>query len=65
MLQSDLCILNKLSSEVRFNMGECRNDYGGYFVIDGKEKLLFLRKSLLIILYIQENENELYSYSRK
>jgi DNA-directed RNA polymerase II subunit RPB2 len=34
MLQSELCILNKMTSEVRFNAGECRNDYGGYFIID-------------------------------
>ena len=40
MLQSDLCILNTMNRDVRFNMGECRNDYGGYFVIDGKEKVL-------------------------
>ena len=40
MLQSDLCILNTLSKDVRFNMGECRNDYGGYFIIDGKEKVI-------------------------
>jgi hypothetical protein len=29
MLQSELCILNTLNKDVRFNMGECRNDYGG------------------------------------
>ena len=40
MLQSDLCILKSLSKEVRFNMGECRNDYGGYFIISGKEKVI-------------------------
>ena len=33
MLQSNLCILKGLSSDVRFNMGECRNDLGGYFII--------------------------------
>ena len=40
MLQSELCILNKMTNEVRFNAGECRNDYGGYFIIDGKEKVV-------------------------
>ena len=31
MIQSELCILNTLNKDVRFNMGECRNDYGGLF----------------------------------
>ena len=40
MLQSDFCILGSLSKNIRFQMGECRNDIGGYFIIDGKEKVL-------------------------
>ena len=40
MLQSNLCILNKLAPDVRFNMGECKHDYGGYFIIQGKEKVI-------------------------
>ena len=40
MVQSNLCILKGLACEARFNMGECRNDYGGYFIIGGKEKVI-------------------------
>ena len=40
MLQSNMCILNGLAPEARFNLGECRNDPGGYFIIDGKEKVI-------------------------
>jgi len=66
MLQSDLCILNKLSTQVRYNMGECRNDYGGYFIIDGKEKVIHSQEKFADnVLYIQVNENEKYSFSAK
>ena len=40
MLQSNYCILNQMSRDVRYSMGECRNDFGGYFIIDGKEKVI-------------------------
>jgi len=40
MVQSSFCILNGMPKEMRFNVGECRNDYGGYFIIDGKEKVI-------------------------
>lgn len=38
MVQSKFCILWNLPRDSRFMMGECRNDLGGYFIIDGKEK---------------------------
>ena len=65
MLQSELCILNSLSKEVRFNMGECRNDYGGYFIIDGKEKVVIPQEKFSDnMLYIKENKNDdIYSHS--
>jgi len=65
MLQSDLCILNKLNKDVRFNMGECRNDYGGYFIIDGKEKVLISQEKFADnLLYIRTNkDDDIYSHS--
>jgi DNA-directed RNA polymerase II subunit RPB2 len=65
MLQSNLCILNSLAPDVRFNMGECRNDYGGYFIIDGKEKVIVCQEKFADnMLYIRKNKaDNLYSYS--
>jgi DNA-directed RNA polymerase II subunit RPB2 len=65
MLQSDLCILKSLSKDVRFNMGECRNDYGGYFIIDGKEKVIISQEKFADnMLYIRKNkEDDVYSHS--
>jgi DNA-directed RNA polymerase II subunit RPB2 len=38
MVQSKFCVLWNLPRDARFIMGECRNDLGGYFIIEGKEK---------------------------
>ena len=65
MLQSNLCILQSLNPEVRFNMGECRNDYGGYFIIDGKEKVIICQEKFADnMLYIKVNkDDDIYSHS--
>ena len=65
MIQSDLCILNSLSKEVRYNMGECRNDSGGYFIIDGKEKVIISQEKFADnMLYIRKNkDDDVYSTS--
>jgi DNA-directed RNA polymerase II subunit RPB2 len=65
MLHSNLCILKGLSTEARFNLGECRNDYGGYFIINGKEKVILSQEKFGDnMLYVRKNkEDELYSYS--
>ena len=64
MVQSDFCILGGLSKDVRFQMGECRNDIGGYFIIDGKEKVVIPQEKFADnMLYIKKDTNDLYLYS--
>jgi len=64
MLGSNLCILDQLSKEVRFNMGECRNDPGGYFIINGKEKVIISQEKFANnTIYVRDNVNDLYSHS--
>lgn len=65
MLHSNLCILKGLSTEVRYNVGECKNDLGGYFIINGKEKVILCQEKFGDnMLYVRKNkEDELYSHS--
>jgi DNA-directed RNA polymerase II subunit RPB2 len=59
MLHSDFCILKGLSPEVRYTMGECRNDMGGYFIIQGKEKTVVCQEKFADnMLYIREYFDE-------
>lgn len=64
MLMSKYCILNGFNPEVRFNMGECRNDQGGYFIIDGKEKVIVSQEKFADnMLYVKEKVNDEYLFS--
>ena len=44
MLNSDFCVLNGMSRELKHTFGECRNDPGGYFIINGKEKTISVQE---------------------
>lgn len=44
LLRSKLCATHGASKDLLYEMGECRNDQGGYFIIDGSEKLLITRQ---------------------
>ena len=46
MLQSKLCALHGLTQEELTEAGECRFDQGGYFVIDGKEKVVISQERI-------------------
>jgi DNA-directed RNA polymerase II subunit RPB2 len=64
MLQSDMCILQNLEPKVRFELGECINDPGGYFIIDGKEKVIVCQEKFGDnMLYIRDNYSDTYHYS--
>lgn len=64
MLNSSLCILSGLSRELKYNLGECRQDYGGYFIIDGKEKLIIPEEKFADnMIYVKEIKDDIYSHS--
>jgi DNA-directed RNA polymerase II subunit RPB2 len=63
MLQSDFCILKGMSPEARHSAGECRQDLGGYFIIQGKEKAVisqekFADNMLYVRKYIKEDGDD-------
>jgi DNA-directed RNA polymerase II subunit RPB2 len=46
MLHSKMCLLNEQPSELLSEVGECPYDLGGYFVIDGKEKVIVAQERI-------------------
>ena len=67
MVQSNQCILNGLSREARFNFGECRNDLGGYFIINGKEKVIVSQEkmadNMVLVQKLTPSDSNPFSYS--
>ena len=64
MVQSNFCVLSGLPKEIRSSMGECKNDVGGYFIIDGKEKTIISQEKFADnMLYIKKDSDDKYLYS--
>jgi DNA-directed RNA polymerase II subunit RPB2 len=64
MVMSDLCILKGLDKKVKFELGECKNDYGAYFIIDGLEKCIIPQEKFADnMLYIRDKESDIFSHS--
>tara|TARA_B100000795_G_C22806145_1_gene444988 strand:+ start:5444 stop:10042 length:4599 start_codon:yes stop_codon:yes gene_type:complete len=47
MLHSDICILKNQGSNILRELGECPYDTGGYFIIDGKEKVIIAQEKIV------------------
>jgi DNA-directed RNA polymerase II subunit RPB2 len=46
MLKSSLCHLRNMNSDELYQVGECKHELGGYFIIDGQERVLLTQESL-------------------
>ena len=45
MLQSDFCVLSEKTNKTRAEMGECEYDEGGYFIVNGSEKVVVCQEA--------------------
>tara|TARA_B100000787_G_scaffold170083_1_gene163891 strand:- start:564 stop:5168 length:4605 start_codon:yes stop_codon:yes gene_type:complete len=64
MLQSKMCVLNNATPEMKQQMGECRFDQGGYFIVDGQERVIVSHeRKAENKLYIVESREDMFSYS--
>ena len=60
MVKSKLCILNGLDDIRLSELGECPYDQGGYFIINGKEKVILSQeKKINDILYVNSQKDEI------
>lgn len=63
MLHSCLCVLNNQPSKVLHEMGECIYDQGGYFIIDGKEKVIVAQERIVTNrIFINNSKDPKFSY---
>lgn len=59
MCHSNLCLLRDMPKGVINEMGECPDDNGGYFIIDGKEKLVIPQEKFGDnMMYIKKNSTD-------
>ena len=54
MVMSKYCILNELENKKRLELGECTYDNGGYFIINGSEKVVVCQERV--------SENKIYVF---
>jgi len=71
MVKSRFCVLDKLLPATLEKLGECIYDFGGYFIINGSEKVIVAQEQLAWnhVYIFKKNENnkfseKLYFYSQ-
>lgn len=57
MIQSHACNLHKMNKELLTVRGECPYDKGGYFIVNGNEKVLVAQEKLI--------NNKVYIFKKK
>lgn len=63
MLHSKLCVLHDQPADILREMGECQYDQGGYFVVDGKEKVIVAQERIATNrIFISPSKDIKYSY---
>ena len=63
MLHSDGCILHRQGPQVLQAFDECPFDQGGYFIVDGKEKVVISQERMVTNrLFIEKAKDPKYSY---
>nr|UXY87780.1 DNA-directed RNA polymerase II second largest subunit [Cryptomonas curvata] len=70
MIKSRFCVLDKLLPATLEKLGECNSDFGGYFIINGSEKVIVAQEQLAWnhVYIFRKNESnksseKLYFYS--
>jgi DNA-directed RNA polymerase beta subunit len=60
MLQSKYCVLNEITNKTLQDLGECEFDYGGYFVVNGNEKVVIAqeRKANNMVFCFQQGKGQ-------
>jgi len=63
MLHSKMCILHNQPFDALVEMGECPYDQGGYFIIDGKEKVIVAQERIALNrIFINKSKDPKYSH---
>ena len=60
MMRSNLCVLNKIPSTALPEFGESEFEFGGYYILDGREKIIMSleRKAENTLFFTEVNDNK-------